>query len=345
MPLVPDDLDPLGLPGRPGYSAPSRLGRLEHEGITSVAVPDGVLGIDVSHYQAGISMTAAKGAGAQFVIVKASENTSADPAFGAHVTRAKSAGLVVSAYHFLRAGHAAAQAKVFLAVIAGAIPRGTRVWADFEAGDHDTLHAFLEAVEAAGWPVGIYTGAWFWLPAVPGGCAHCATRPLWQSGYASKAPSAPTRWGGHAIWQFTDSFAVPGWPGGVDCSTTSSLATLIPTQQEDAPMAASEVDTILAALSSGFANVGAQATQANNGVQALVSVADRPLQVQQVLTAQIAGLQAQVTALAKAATGGGQPIDLAAVQDAAEKGAAEALAKIRVTTTAEALATLRATAS
>lgn len=105
---------------------------------------------------------------------------------------------------------------------------------------------------------------------------------------------------------------------------------------EDDDMSQAQVDQILGALdrlskalSDGLANVGKQATEANNAAQLLVGVAGRPLEVQQALTAQLAGMQAQVSALAKAASGDA-PVDLGAVEAAANKGAAAALADLHI---------------
>jgi hypothetical protein len=69
-------------------------------------------------------------------------------------------------------------------------------------------------------------------------------------------------------------------------------------------------------------------TETRNAVQALIGVAERPLQVEARLTARIAALQALVQQLAE---NQGTSIDLDAVEDVVERGVADAIAAIETT--------------
>lgn len=64
---------------------------------------DAVFGIDVSKYQDGYSLVAAKAAGAEFVIIATGDGDISDTVYQSHYDDAVAAGMVISAYHFLRA--------------------------------------------------------------------------------------------------------------------------------------------------------------------------------------------------------------------------------------------------
>lgn len=223
-----------------------------------------VYGADLSSFQSGISLAAVKAAGAQFVVVKATEGLGyISPVFRAQAQAAAAQGLVVSAYHFMRPGDGAGQAAHFLDVIAGVIPASVRVWADFEAASHDDLHAFLTAVQAAGRPVGVYTGSWYWEPNGSSTCTHCASLPLWQAAYQAGQPAPLRPWSAIAMWQFTDKYPVGGWAAGVDMSETPDLSVLLtaPAPEEDddmTPELQNYLDMKFKAQADQLAAVGAQ---------------------------------------------------------------------------------------
>jgi hypothetical protein len=73
-------------------------------------------------------------------------------------------------------------------------------------------------------------------------------------------------------------------------------------------------------------------TETRNAVQALIGVAERPLQVEARLTTRIAALQALVQQLAESH---GTPIDLDAIEAVVEKGVADAIAAIETTVRVE----------
>jgi GH25 family lysozyme M1 (1,4-beta-N-acetylmuramidase) len=74
------------------------------------------LGIDVSHWQGTINWTSVKNSGVTFAYCKATEGTDyTDPTFASNEANAKTAGVLIGAYHFARydqnTGTAGAQAE------------------------------------------------------------------------------------------------------------------------------------------------------------------------------------------------------------------------------------------
>jgi hypothetical protein len=60
-----------------------------------------LLGIDVSHYQGGITWSSVYADGVRYAVAKATESTGyTDPNFSSYASGAKGAGLKFSAYHF-----------------------------------------------------------------------------------------------------------------------------------------------------------------------------------------------------------------------------------------------------
>lgn len=265
------DVQLLEQPGYLGQGTPTLTA--EHLKLVPVlTLPSGLFGIDVSHYQSTVEVDFAASAGCRFVIVKASEALYGDPSFAAHVARANARGLVASAYHFVRAGNGAAQGRTFLSMITGRLKPGTRVWLDFESGDHQTLHDIMDVVEGAGWAVGIYTGGWYWGPNGSSTCARCAAHPLWLSGYTASMPAPPAPFKIVAIWQFTDRYQ----GHSLDCSVTSDLNWLQAAAPAPAPPPPSIYDgkVVVRAMQTHLHFQGAEidgiwGPQVENGVNAI----------------------------------------------------------------------------
>lgn len=135
-------------------------------------------GIDVSHWQA----TTPPLAGLSFLFAKASDGAGGpDPRYAQHIANARSAGLLVGAYHFAVKGDGAAQARAFLTA-AGKVDFYAL---DREGNDPMTLAqaaAFINTVQAAGHKCGLYASEsgypnvgqdWNWVanwsrvPAIP----------------------------------------------------------------------------------------------------------------------------------------------------------------------------------
>ena len=93
-------------------------------------MPNSVICVDLSHYQAGFNFEQFKAGGGLGVILKASEALFRDQSYSSFWDQAMDAKLAVASYHFLRPGDMNAQAQFFLNVVK---PRqGERVVADYE---------------------------------------------------------------------------------------------------------------------------------------------------------------------------------------------------------------------
>ena len=199
-------------------------------------------GVDVhGSYQAGISFPRLAAEGYSFAVVKATEGTGfRAPRFREWVRAARSAGLVAGAYHWLKAGDGAAQARFFHGDVAAAGgPAGMLIQLDCEDdASLGTLRAW-----AAEWrrltgdhPFLIYTGGWWWRPRGWPGAG--VTPYLWASHYlwdpaagqaargtaAQLYPRVPAGWWvpGYGGWtsatilQFTDRGNAGGLAANVD---------------------------------------------------------------------------------------------------------------------------------
>lgn len=184
-------------------------------------------GIDVSKWQGSIDWNAVKAAGIEFAIIKAGGSDDGfykDPFFEANYNGAKAAGLHVGAYYFVgpactSAADGAADAKRFLAQLAGKrfdFP----AYIDFEApnaanpaGNTDACIAFCEAMEAAGYYVGIYASDY------SGFKDKLEKKRLlpytwWVAHYGASNPSYATENVG--VFQYSSSGSVAGISGRVD---------------------------------------------------------------------------------------------------------------------------------
>jgi lysozyme len=74
--------------------------------------------VDLSHHQPDVQFGELKASGIEAVILKATQGTyRVDPKFTEYVTRARSKGLEVGAYHFMTGEDAKAQLEFFLATV------------------------------------------------------------------------------------------------------------------------------------------------------------------------------------------------------------------------------------
>jgi hypothetical protein len=137
-------------------------------------------------------------------------------------------------YQFLVAGQSgAAQAQAFHRLV-GPVQPGEVFIADFEEGQHSMLSSwYSEMVSLYGQAIRpylwTYTGLSF-------GQAQNALPVEWIAAYQSNEPASP-----HKLWQFTDSYQVPG-VGRADCSrfrgTIDQLAALAYQPAKPAPQPA-----------------------------------------------------------------------------------------------------------
>ncbi len=161
-------------------------------------------GIDVSLWQKGFDFEQAKAEGAEFVIIKCSQKNYKDPQFENHYKAAKAVGLDVGAYHYLEANtvaEAVKEAEVCLRAIKGK-KFEYPIYLDFEENIYtkntkqkngEIIKAFCEAVEKAGYWVGVYTGYNFYKNYLDG--AAIANRyTLWLASWTKKKPFSVPMW-------------------------------------------------------------------------------------------------------------------------------------------------------
>lgn len=189
-------------------------------------------GIDVSHFQAGLSLAEAKKAGARFVVAKASEGaTFKDPEFKNFRSAAKDQELLFAAYHFLRSDSSPATqaANAVAAVGDSTIP----VFIDCEASGVSRPglnHAqrFAEELRKRGFhaPV-LYLPHWYWEQV---GHPRLAGWTLWASDYGTNPRGhfnalypgdSSSRWDTYggvvpAYLQFGSNGTIPTFKGKVD---------------------------------------------------------------------------------------------------------------------------------
>lgn len=184
-------------------------------------------GVDVSHYNAIADANAARGNGITFAWCKATEGTTyVDPTFANKVKQLKAAGIVVGAYHFLRAGDVAAQARRFREVAgdAGCLNAGALLpMADMEASDvrgtaNTVVARFYDAVGVS--PLDVYGNLDWWrnvlAPAQWGARSILGHIARYNGDPGNPGWSYP----GLALHQHTSSGNVPGIPGNVDRNAT-----------------------------------------------------------------------------------------------------------------------------
>ncbi|MHA2789406.1 glycoside hydrolase family 25 protein [Corynebacterium sp. S7] len=193
-------------------------------------------GIDVSEHQDGLSLVRAAAEGIRFAVVRTTDGTYKDRTYRSHIDDALSAGLQISAYHYLRnpsegttvAEQVAASVAVMGSAGVPSVP-GVPVWIDCEtpaglsAGD---VRAAISEFRLRGVPVaGVYTYAryWRWRMGNPDSREFGS---LWLADYGPDIPGTPAElypgdeakvWsrpvGGQTprMWQFGSKAQVAGF--------------------------------------------------------------------------------------------------------------------------------------
>lgn len=187
---------------------------------------DGLIA-DLSHYQTSVDFRAMKEGGIAAVILKASQGTYfTDHTFAPRAIAARSAGLLVGAYHYFDSGvDPVAQASYFLGIAAASGVTVTAV--DFEpatagAGEASAAAMCQAIQERTGrWPL-LYTGKWAVTPANP----IFSQMPLWLAEWTTAAtPNLPPGFAAWELWQFESALnTVPGVVGA--CSRSRVNGTL-----------------------------------------------------------------------------------------------------------------------
>lgn len=186
-------------------------------------------GIDISNNNGTVDWKAVRGAGASFAIVKASEGQDyIDPNFSrAELRSITSAHLIPGVYHFLRPRAdrtGAREAAWFTEVIGhagygkGFLPPVLDVETT-ELSPSSTctyVGSFLRLVRRnLGVKAIVYTYPGFAAENFSG-CSWLGKYRLWIANYGVSAPTIPTPWANHLMWQYTSTGHVNGVGGYVD---------------------------------------------------------------------------------------------------------------------------------
>jgi hypothetical protein len=186
-----------------------------------------VFGLDISHHQdLGLDMKRCKIEGIEFVFIKATEgSTFTDPEFSINLAKARAAGMLVAAYHYVRANATAAAQVVN---ISRTVPRDVPVILDIEANSIGSaglkpVHEIVSTLRTLKYSVPLtYLPKWYWQQI--GKPSLTGLPPLWSSRYpdnvvgtlADEWRHAPASyWAGYggldvAVLQFTSSARIAG---------------------------------------------------------------------------------------------------------------------------------------
>ncbi len=187
-----------------------------------------VIGPDVSFYQddpetpQGINF-ARMSAAAQFVILRAGQNTWVDPDFKYNWRESKKAGLKRGCYWFYDSrANPKRQAETWFGILEGDLGE-LPLFADFEENFKGPYsgwgkwYDFLEELRglAGSKEIAIYTSYYYWRDHAPSPLTRAKNLdffhqyPLWIAHYKTARPSIPKPWGSNEwlFWQFTESAA------------------------------------------------------------------------------------------------------------------------------------------
>ncbi|MCI8833229.1 MAG: LysM peptidoglycan-binding domain-containing protein [Clostridia bacterium] len=182
-------------------------------------------GIDVSKYQGYIDYAKVKASGIQVVYIKASEGTTIiDPYFRTNYDNAKSKGLKIGFYHFVRARNeeeAIKEATFFHSVIAGTSP-DCRLAMDFEVFDglgsqkiNQISFAFLQKLEElTKKECVVYSDEYNARTIFSRELAKAY--PLWIAEYGVSVPTSTGNWEEWIGFQYSDKGRIDGINGNVD---------------------------------------------------------------------------------------------------------------------------------
>ncbi len=192
-----------------------------------------ILGIDISKWDGNWDASKAKQAGATFVFIKASQATFADPQFQANWQKAKDAGLIRGAYHYLDYTKSGVDQANFFADLLKNDPGELPPVIDYELRRtdnnpsaaigflRDCLDQLIQRTElfenmSLKRPM-IYTGPGFWLEyGDQTKSEYWIQFPLWNGHWiSSNTPKIPAPWTMWQFWQFTSKG--PGEAFGSEC--------------------------------------------------------------------------------------------------------------------------------
>jgi GH25 family lysozyme M1 (1,4-beta-N-acetylmuramidase) len=229
-------------------------------------------GVDVAVYQP-TDLAAYHKAGASFAIVKLTEGTGYfNPKAQAQVTSARANHLYTHAYHFANFGSSVSQAKkeakYFLTWVKKTnISKKRMLWLDWEASSANRVDggrtantaailAFMQALKAAGYRPGLYSGAALMRSAIDtkrviskfGTCLWVASYPTMSAVSTANFNYFPSM-DGVAIWQFTSNWHglnVDGNVALVNLNQATDKKTAAPKKTKKAKPKAKETFTVYA---------------------------------------------------------------------------------------------------
>ncbi len=168
-------------------------------------------GIDISKWNGEWDAAKAKAAGAAFVFIKASQATFTDPLFRVNWQKAKDAGLLRGAYHYLDYTKPARDQANYYADLLDADPGELSPVVDYEQRRTDenvgaarlALRDFIEQLKARGYTPMIYTAPAFWST-YGSTDVYWQQYRLWIAHYTTaSAPTVPLPWKAWTFWQYT----------------------------------------------------------------------------------------------------------------------------------------------
>ncbi|MEV5941766.1 lysozyme [Streptomyces sp. NPDC051994] len=211
------------------------MGALGLAALPGAAAAGKPLGDDVSSHQKNVDWGAAKGRGASFVYVKATESTwYRNPYFAQQYDGARQAGLVRGAYHFAVPDQSSGRAQAAYFVQHGggwrrdgwtlppALDLEHNPYSNGDSSDKcyglspaamtEWITAFSDEVRLrTGRRPVIYTTAPWWHDCTRDSRAFAATHPLWLARYAASPGALPAGWSRWTFWQYANgSGSLPG---------------------------------------------------------------------------------------------------------------------------------------
>ncbi|MGW1865736.1 lysozyme [Streptomyces mauvecolor] len=221
-----------------GFLAALALGCGALAALPAASAADKPLGHDVSSHQKNVDWGSAKGLGASFVYVKATESTTyRNPYFGQQYDGARQAGLVRGAYHFAVPDQASGREQADFFVRNGGdwsddgwtLPpavdlehnpygknakdgSGGKCYGLSPAAMTSWITDFSDEVQLlTGRRPVIYTTAGWWNACTGRSRAFAAHHALWLARYADTPGALPAGWSYWTFWQFQNgSGSLPG---------------------------------------------------------------------------------------------------------------------------------------
>ncbi len=171
-----------------------------------------VLGIDISKWDGSWDAVKSKAGGAAYVFIKASQAVYTDPLFIVNWNKARDAGLLRGAYHYLDYSRTGRDQANYFADLLDADRGEMPPVVDFEQRGANVVAAkaiaclrdFVNQIKARNYgTLVIYTSASYWKEFGEKD-ASWAQFPLWLADYNAKdSPAAPAPWSHWTFWQFT----------------------------------------------------------------------------------------------------------------------------------------------